>query len=319
MSLQHGESPSQLPQDNMEPPKGFIGLDIGGSQIKAVALDGDGRQLAEEVVPTPIGDSQGWRDRVKVVLHQIIESCPKPVRVGLAAPGLVSADGHSIAFMPNRLPGLEGLNWQQSLQLEHPVEVLNDAQAALLGEVWLGAARGMENVLLLTLGTGVGGAAMVDGRVLHGHIGRAGHLGHVSLNPDGAPDIVGTPGSLEDMIGECSLPIRSKGRFSNTQDLIIQFRNGSAEARVLWLRSVQGLAAALAGFINVLDPQGVVIGGGIADANEALFEPLQAGLDQFEWRPGGAQVRLMKAALGRNAGAIGAAYAAKLAAERQLS
>jgi len=150
---------------------------------------------------------------------------------------------------------------------------------------------------------------------LRGHRDRAGHFGHVSLNPDGPLDIVRTPGSLEDAIGDCSLVTRSHGRFSTTLELVAQFRQGVPEAEVIWLRSVRVLAAALAGFINALDPESIVIGGGIADADEALFLPLQAGLDEFEWRPGGTRVRLVKTALGRNSGAAGAAYGAKLAAE----
>jgi glucokinase len=212
--------------------------------------------------------------------------------------------------MPGRLPGLERLNWQEWLGLESPVPVLNDARAALLGEVWLGAAKSATNVVLLTLGTGVGGAAMVDGKVLRGHRGRAGHLGHVSLNPESPRDVANTPGSLEDAIGECTLAARSGGRFGSTRELVAAFRRGSPDAGEVWLRSVRALAAAIAGFVNVLDPEVVVIGGGIADAEDALFNPLQVALDEFEWRPGGAQVRVVKTALGRNAGATGAAYAA---------
>ena len=161
---------------------------------------------------------------------------------------------------------------------------------------------------------------MVDGRVLRGHLGRAGHLGHVSLDPDGARDIVNTPGSLEDAIGECTLPVRSGGTFASTRELVEACRKGEKKAEEVWLRSVRALAAAIAGHVNVLDPEIVVIGGGIAEANEALFVPLAKAFEQFEWRPGGARVRVVKAALGPNAGATGAAYGAKLAAgEEPLS
>jgi glucokinase len=95
--------------------------------------------------------------------------------------------------MQGRLNGLQGFVWTDFLDSPRPVVVLNDAHAALLGEVWKGAARGYNNVILLTLGTGVGGALLIDGRLAQGNIGRAGHLGHVSLNSDGAPDIAGTP------------------------------------------------------------------------------------------------------------------------------
>ena len=128
---------------------------------------------------------------------------------------------------------------------------------------------------------------MVDGRVLHGHIGRAGHLGHVSLEAEGAYDIVNTPGSLEDAIGEHNVMVRSNGEFASTRELVEAFRMGSTEAEKVWLRSVRQLGAAIAGFINVLDPELILIGGGIADADDALFQPLQTALDKFEWRPAG--------------------------------
>jgi glucokinase len=296
----------------MVKPKSFVGLDVGGSHIKALAFSSDGSKLAEDITPTNDDGSREWLERARIIVHHLMEGVPSPVRVGVAAPGLASPDRRHIKFMPGRLFGLEGLDWQQWLGLAEPVPVYNDAQAALLGEVWLGAAKQTKNVVLLTLGTGVGGAAMVDGHILHGHIGRAGHLGHISLDPDGALDIARTPGSLEDAIGECTLTKRSAGRFSTTRELVAAFRQGLPDATKIWLQSVRSLAAGLAGLINVLDPEVVVIGGGIADAEDALFQPLQADLDEFEWRPGGAKVRLVKAELGQNAGAAGAAYGAKI-------
>jgi glucokinase len=206
------------------------------------------------------------------------------------------------------LPGLEGLDWENFLKVAHPVLVLNDAQAALLGEVWRGAARRSTNVLLLTLGTGVGGAAMVDGRLLRGHLGRAGHLGHISLNPAGPLDIVNTPGSLEDLIGDCTVRKRSGGRFGSTMALVAAARRGDAQARRVWLASVEALAAAIVSLINVLDPERVILGGGIAQAGAALLRPLKGFLNQFEWRPGGARVRFVTAKLAERAGAFGAAW-----------
>jgi glucokinase len=187
------------------------------------------------------------------------------------------------------------------------VPVLNDAQAALVGETWCGAARGSRNALMLTLGTGVGGAAMVDGRILRGHIGRAGHLGHVSLDPSGALDIVNTPGSLEDAVGDCTVERRSAGRFSSTAALVAAASGGDREARLVWQSSVRALAAAVASLVNVLDPEVVVIGGGIARSGPALFVPLRRHLARFEWRPAGRRVRVVAARLGERAGAFGAA------------
>src|SRR3989454_2412445 len=230
-------------------PKAFVGLDLGGINLKVLGFGLDNVKLAEESTPTSDDGTRAWLDRARAAVRRVLASCPAPATVGVAAPGVPSADGRSITCMPGRLAGLEGLNWQHWLGLDSPVPVFNDAQAALLGEVWLGAAKGAANVVLLTLDTGVGGAAMADGRVLRGHLGRAGHLGHVSLNPDGALDIVNTPGSLEDAIGEHTLAARSHGRFKSTHDLVQAFRKGSPDASEIWLRSVGALSAALACFI----------------------------------------------------------------------
>ncbi|HZL33923.1 MAG TPA: ROK family protein, partial [Tepidisphaeraceae bacterium] len=226
--------------------------------------------------------------------------------VGLAAPGIAAPDGTHIASMQGRLQGVEGLDWTTVLGRGRRVPVLNDAHAALLAEAWIGAARGCGNVMLLTLGTGVGGALMVDGRLLRGHFGRAGHLGHISLNPQGPRDIANTPGSLESAIGNCTVRDRTGGRFSSTHELIAAHRAGDAQATQWWLASVQALAAGIASLVNVADPEVVILGGGIAGAGAALFEPLRGWMDQYEWRPDGKRVRIVGAELGEFAGAIGA-------------
>jgi glucokinase len=298
----------------MNSPSALIGLDVGGTGLKALAFAPDGKRLAEAATATCDNGTSAWLERARDLVNQVREQCPPSVAVSVAAPGLPAPDGRSIAHMPGRLSGLESLDWQQWLGMDAPVKVFNDAHAALLGEVWIGAARGASNVVLLTLGTGVGGAVMVDGRVLRGRLGRAGHLGHVSLNPDGPLDIVNTPGSLEDAIGEHTVAARTQGRFPSTRELVAAAHAGTPEAVRYWRDSVHALGAALAGFINVLDPELIILGGGIADADDDLFKPLAAELDRFEWRPGGSRVRVVKAQLGHHAGATGAAYGAKLEA-----
>jgi glucokinase len=295
----------------------FIGLDVGGTNIKCVAFNTKGKVLAEETRPTADDGTKSWLDRARDVAKMVLSQFPADIRVGVAAPGLPARDGRSIATMPERLHGLENLNWQKWLGLKTPVPVFNDGQAALLAESWLGAAKGATNVLLLTLGTGVGGAAIVDGQLLRGHIGRAGHVGHFCLNPDGPLDIVNTPGSLEDAIGEHTIHTRSNGQFRSTRELVAAFESGSGEAHEIWLRSVKALGAALGSLINIFDPEMVVIGGGIADANDSLFVPLRATLDKFEWRPRGQAVKLVKAILGHIAGAAGAAYGALLQTQKK--
>jgi glucokinase len=286
-----------------------IGLDLGGTNVKGLAVTTSGKVLAELSLPTGDAGDKTWIRNVERVRAGLQKNTGKePDFIGVAAPGLAAPDQRSIAFMPERLSGLENLVWQEYFDVSHPVPVLNDAQAALLGEVWRGAARGSSNVILLTLGTGVGGAAMADGRLLRGHLGRAGHFGHLSLDPKGPPDITGTPGSLEDAIGDATIQKRSQGRFDSTRALVKAARRGDVEARRTWKDSIRALAAATASLINILDPEVVILGGGIARAGAILFRPLKRFLNDFEWRPGGARALIVPARLGDRAGAFGAAW-----------
>ena len=285
-----------------------IGVDLGGTNIKIVVVSNDGDVL--EYLSCDTADAEGsWAQTIKQNIDQIQNRRGQsPCHIGLAAPGLAASDGRSIAYMQGRLKGLQGFVWQHFLDSAAPVVVLNDAHAALLGEAWRGAAKGYRNVILLTLGTGVGGAVLVEGRLIKGQIGRAGHLGHVTVYSDGSPDIVNTPGSLEQMIGNYNIAERSGGRFSSTRLLVEAHLRGDKEATTVWLRSIFHLAAAIASFINAFDPEIVIVGGGIAKAGPALFDPLRKELDRFEWRPLGHTVQVVPAALGEKAGAIGAAY-----------
>ena len=280
-----------------------VGVDIGVTNVKAVCATPGGGVVRRASIETA-AMSPDWPERVRGLVRQLEPA----VAVGVAAPGIAGPDGRSIWWMQGRLGEVQGLDWSTFLGRGSAVPVINAAQAALLGEVWQGAAKGAANAILLTLGTGVGGAAMVDGRLLKGHLGRAGHLGHISLDVGGELDIANTPGSLEGAIGNCTVGARTGGRFTSTHDLIAAAGAGDAEARMHWLASVRALAAGVASLVNVLDPEVVIIGGGVARAGPALFEPLAEYLDRVEWRPHGRRVRVAAATLGEHAGALGAAW-----------
>ena len=152
-----------------------IGIDIGGTQIKAVAVDGEGTVLGRRQIDTS--------DRGDILLERVnslLEQLPSSEALGISTPGLVPSDSNKVAWMNGRLECLHGLDW--SKQLDRPVYLLNDALAAMAGEAWVGAARGVCDAILMTLGTGVGGAILVDGRVLRGRLGRASHLGHMTVD-----------------------------------------------------------------------------------------------------------------------------------------
>jgi len=198
-----------------------IGIDLGGTRIKGAAFDLDSGELLHRTDrPTRDGERDGDESAFAAearALRSELESMAGQTAalIGLSAPGLANRNATAIDFMPGRLDGLEGLDW--SAVFDHPTTVLNDAHAALMGEIWQGAARGLSDVFLLTLGTGVGGAAVVNGQLLRGHLGRAGHLGHIALDYRAAGDICGTPGSLEDLVGNHNIAERS-GRAQDAED-----------------------------------------------------------------------------------------------------
>ncbi|MEM6550762.1 MAG: ROK family protein [Planctomycetota bacterium] len=287
-----------------------IGIDIGGTRIKAAAVGGDG-VVGEAVRRPTVGDPRGLVSAVR----ETLEALRGPdVPVGIAAPGLAAKDGGSIAWMRGRMEALEGLDW--SAALGRSVRVLNDGHAATLAEAWCGAAAGCRNVVMLTLGTGVGGGVLLGGRLLTGASGRAGHLGHITIDRSGPADIVGTPGSLEDLVGDHTVYARTG--FASTRELVAAVADGNEEAARHWRAVVHALACGVVGLINVFDPEAVVIGGGIATAGDALFVPLRCEMDALEWRPFGEGVPVLPAALGDLAGAVGAGRFALLNTQQEI-
>lgn len=286
-----------------------IGVDIGGTFTKLVAVTADGSVRWRARVETEGASAERLLESVRSEIEGAERSVGEAERVGVACPGLVRRDSTAVHWMKGRLEVLEGLEWQAALGRAVTVPVINDAHAALLGELWLGAARGCRDVVMLTLGTGVGGAIVSDGRILAGATGRAGHLGHIALQVPAPRDIVNTPGSLEDAIGNHSVETRSQGRFASTEALLAAHTEGDAFAGEVWLTSVRCLAAGLASIINAVDPARIVLGGGIAArAGRALFDPLDEFMNEYEWRPTGGRVEIVPAVLGDEAGAIGAAW-----------
>ena len=289
-----------------------IGIDIGGTRIKGVLLRADtGEVLYQEVCPTNQQEELRWKGAVRDTLKKLTAMADGPVKgVGLAAPGLPNPENTAIACMPGRLPGLEHFVWTDFLGIQ--TRVLNDAHAALMAEAQFGAARATQNVVMLTLGTGVGGGLLLNGQLYQGFYQMAGHLGHISVDADSdTPSVVtGMPGNLEDAIGNSTVARRTFGRYQNTHELVEAYRQNEPLATQVWLTSVRRLAVALASLANAFSPELIVLGGGITQADDALLEPLKTFMDIFEWRPAGKKTTICKAHFADWAGAIGAAGAA---------
>jgi len=283
-----------------------IGIDLGGTRIKGVAIDAEGNVLHQTYTPTNDGEGEVWKAAVAKTVNELKQKLDSPkIAVGISAPGLPNTENTIIAFMPGRLEGLENFGWKDYLQ--SPAYVLNDGVAALVAEAKTGAAKNSTNAIMITLGTGVGGALLINKQPYQGSFNKAGHIGHMVIDSDGDCDVTNMPGSLEECIGNCTIEKRSNGKFTSTHELLDASKKGDEWAKQVWLTSVKKLAIGLASASNFISPDTIVVGGGIAEANDDLFVPLNKWFDEFEWQPGGIRPKIVKAIHGDLAGAIGAA------------
>ncbi len=293
--------------------EGFVaGIDLGGTEIKARAMASDGTVLAEASAATRDGefieDRPAFLAGVDAVVESLRALAGRPLLgVGICAPGLADRAGRRIWHMPGRMEGLTAVDWGMVFP-DSPVRVLNDAHAALMGECWLGAARGESDVFMLTFGTGVGGAILSRRQLVEGAIGRAGHLGHLSIRPDGKRGITGLPGTLEETLSNSALAEVEKGRWPTMRALFDAGQSGEPQAQRHWRWALDEVARGLAGLINVLDPACIILGGGLIAAGEPFFDDVREALARYEWRPEGHRVRLVPAELGASSGAVGAAF-----------
>ena len=283
-----------------------IGIDLGGTRIKGVVIDAIGNVLHQTYTPTNDGEGEIWKDAIAKTVHELRQKVPgEKIAVGISAPGLPNKENTTIAFMPGRLDGLENFVWSDYLNCS--AYVLNDGVAALVAEAKTGAAKNSTNAIMITLGTGVGGALLINKQPYQGSFNKAGHIGHMVIDSNGDADVTNMPGSLEECIGNCTVEKRSKGKFTSTHELLGAYRNDDEFAKQVWLLSVKKLAIGLASASNFISPDTIVVGGGIAEANDDLFLPLNKWFDEFEWQPGGIRPQIVKAVHGDLAGAIGAA------------
>ena len=287
--------------------KKAIGIDLGGTNIKGVLVDETGRILDTQQLQTNEKNELNWKNAVADILKTLQQKAgSSTLPVGLSAPGLAGKNNDCIVLMPGRLAGIENFIWQNHLNTT--TWVLNDAHAALMAEASFGAGNGYKNIVMLTLGTGVGGGVLINGELHQGLLSRAGHFGHVMLNADSDfRDVTNMPASLEDAIGDCTIQQRSFGKFASTYDLLQAYKNGDTLATYIWLQSVKKLAIALCAFINIVSPDIIILGGGIAHAGKNLFEPLKEFMNIFEWHHSGVRTPVVQAMFDEYSGAAGAA------------
>lgn len=295
----------------------YLGIDIGGTKIKTVVLSKENQILEQNELLTEDSTTEKgrWKTKIIAVIEEKFEqygpSSSTILKCAISAPGLVDKHNKMTLHMPERLQGIENFDW--SSELHRNINLINDGHAACLAEYEsFYRAKGIQHLLMLTMGTGVGGGIIINGQLHQGNLQRAGHVGHMTLDYKGASTMTNMPGSLEHAVGNFSVYERTEGHFQSVRDLVNAYENGNEKAKKWWLESVQKLAVGLASLTNILSPELIILGGGIsAGAGDSLLEPLKKFMADYEWRPSNHKTEITIAKLGGYAGAIGAAFFAK--------
>ncbi|MEA2480830.1 MAG: glucokinase [Thermoleophilaceae bacterium] len=312
-----------------------IGIDAGGTKLLGGVVDDDLTVHARVHRLWPSGDRRAVLDTMVDAVEEARAAAPDIEAVGFGIPALVDREG-SVSMWSTHLP-LDDLEFRSlmSERLGLPVTLDNDANCALLAEHERGAARAAEHALLLTLGTGIGGSVMVDGRIYRGATGSAGELGHVVVDLDGPPCLGACPnrGCLEVMasgtaIGRAGVeagtrsPESALGRALSagrpvTGALVTEVAHDGDRVATEVLEEVgRRLGVGLASLANAFDPEVIVVGGGAIGADELLLEPARAELRARALPPPRDSVRVVRAYYGEEAGMIGAAMLALKGARR---
>ena len=308
-----------------------IGIDIGGTKIAGALVSEAGEIVRELKVPTPATDPDAIADSVVSLVEQLSQG-EQILAVGVAAAGFIDAERANIVYAPNLSWRNEPFKAKLSSRIDAPVFIDNDANAAGWAEYRFGAGVGVKHMVMLTIGTGVGGAVIVDGRMLRGGFGIAAELGHINMVPEGAPCGCGQKGCLESYGSGTALLNAAKALAASGEPLGARLAELEKEVGALTGAEVyrailerdpgalkllndlgEMLGRAVASICAVLDPELVVIGGGVSAAGDLLLEPIReaylAHLPARGFRP---ELRIETAQLVNDAGVVGAADLARI-------
>ena len=316
----------------LERPDAAIGVDVGGTKIAAGVVAGDGTVIEMLRLPTPPHDPQGLEQRIG---DAVLELAGRHVvrAVGLAVAGFVDEKRSLVRFAPNLAVSHRPLRETVGARVGLPVVVENDANAAAWGEVRFGAGRGSADVLMITVGTGLGGGIVLDGHLVRGAFGGAGEFGHVRMVPGGLLCGCGKRGCWEQYASGSALVRRTRELAAadpSAARVVLGLAGGDAAqirgtmiteaarqedpvARQALAEVGQWLGEGIADLADVLDPDLVVIGGGVSQAGDLLLDSARRTyaehLTGAEHRP---RLRIVAAELGNDAGLIGAADLARV-------
>lgn len=305
---------------NHSPKPLAIGIDFGGTSIKPALVSGDSIvRRGRTIDPQATGSAANTLREMESVIRDLCVSAEGPVPVGIGLPGLVDSIRGVVHGLSN-VPGWTEVPVAAILRerLGVPVILENDANAMAYAEWRYGAAANSRHALCVTLGTGVGGGLILDGKLFRGAQLSAGELGHNSIDYRGLPGPYGNFGCLESYVGNNAISARALEAYAQAgtpppasectpKDLFEAAQNQCPVAIALWKAVGDELGAALANAVWLLNPDAIVIGGGVANAGHFVFEPLMVSLRSRTSRVVHENLRVVPAALGNDAGAIGSA------------
>ena len=282
-----------------------IGVDLGGTAIKLARFTPDGDLLAELEVPTPQPAVPGAV--TMAICDAVVRLDPDGLApcVGIGLPGPMDAAAR-VARVCINLPGWEEVPLAEWLEvrLQRRVTLANDGNCAVVGEAWRGAARGFSDVVLLTLGTGVGGGVLLGGALLTGHNGAAAEPGLIGVVPDGPACNSGNRGSLEQF---ASISALRRLRDCDPRELAAAGDAGDQEALRVWDRYGTQLGVGVASLVYLFTPQLVLLGGGLAGASRHFMPALRREVEMRVQAVSREGLRIDPCALGNGAGRLGAA------------
>ncbi|WP_142967506.1 ROK family protein [Enterococcus casseliflavus] len=303
--------------------KKMIGIDIGGTTIKLALINAMGNIQKKWQIPTNVADSGQYipQEIVKTIEATLFEQTDQSldiIGIGIGVPGPISPNGEFVVQAVN-------LGWSEmplksmiEKKLDIPVLLLNDANAAALGEMWQGAASGKQDLLFVTLGTGVGGGIIIDCKVVNGAHSSGGEIGHIPVTSDekricgcGNLNCLETFSSANGLVKTMTKLLESANETRNnftTVDIFTWLSEGDDLATKAVDITVSYLGQVIAGIMNTIDAEEVVIGGGLSEAGDALLVPLKTKIDQHIFPQIKNNYKLSKAELGNNAGIYGAVY-----------
>jgi glucokinase len=290
-----------------------IGVDVGGTKILAAVVSRDGSLGARVERPSEHTSQDAFLDELDSMVEELQRAAPDAQALGFGVPSRIDQRAGR-ALKSVNIP-LEGVDLRDRMRERHgvPVGIDNDGNAAAIAEWQAGAARGAQHVVMLTLGTGVGGGLILDGKPYRGATGSGAELGHIVLDPDGPPCGCGGHGHLESFAAGPAADRVARslyGEGSNAHELVRRGQEGAGEAVEALAGIGRYLGAGIASFVNVFEPEVVVVGGGFGVAGELLLGPAREVVAVEALEPGRDTVRIVQAELGTEAGVIGAAMVA---------